>query len=207
MMVTPAHTHCLPHQYAVFVPGESIRRFVNLIFEEDSGNQVIVWILYGFPSFPCLYDCQDCFRMLVLFTQVCLFVWLGPVVQAALKTLYAVFLRSQTQSRIWLTHLLLTRKVAGSFLTEETNILVALSPGNNRSQWLRSLRRGSAAFRLLGLQVRIPSTAWMSASCECCVLSGRGLCVGLITRPEECYRVWCVCMWSRSLDKEEVLAL
>jgi hypothetical protein len=26
-------------------------------------------------------------------------------------------------------------------------------------------------------------------SCECCVLSGRGLCVGLITRPEECYRV------------------
>jgi hypothetical protein len=25
-----------------------------------------------------------------------------------------------------------------------------------------------------------------------CVLSGRGLCVGLITRPEESYRVWCV---------------
>ena len=27
--------------------------------------------------------------------------------------------------------------------------------------------------------------AWMSVSLECCVLSGRGLCVGLITRPEE----------------------
>jgi len=27
----------------------------------------------------------------------------------------------------------------------------------------------------------------MSLSCECCVLSGRGLCVGLITRPEESY--------------------
>jgi len=27
---------------------------------------------------------------------------------------------------------------------------------------------------------------------ECCVLSGRGLCVGLITRPEEFYRVWCI---------------
>jgi hypothetical protein len=26
-------------------------------------------------------------------------------------------------------------------------------------------------------------------SCECCVLSGRGLCVWLITRPEESYRV------------------
>jgi hypothetical protein len=24
------------------------------------------------------------------------------------------------------------------------------------------------------------------------VLSGRGLCVGLITRPEESYRLWCV---------------
>ena len=29
-------------------------------------------------------------------------------------------------------------------------------------------------------------------SCECCVLSGRGLCDGLITRPENSYRVWCV---------------
>jgi len=27
---------------------------------------------------------------------------------------------------------------------------------------------------------------------ECCWLSGRGLCVGLITRPEEVYQVWCV---------------
>jgi hypothetical protein len=33
----------------------------------------------------------------------------------------------------------------------------------------------------------------MNVSCECCVLSGRGLCVGLITRPEESYRVWCEC--------------
>jgi hypothetical protein len=31
----------------------------------------------------------------------------------------------------------------------------------------------------------------MSVSCECCV-SGRGLCDGLITRPEESYRMWCV---------------
>ena len=28
--------------------------------------------------------------------------------------------------------------------------------------------------------------------CECCVLSGRGLCVGLITRPEGSYRLRCV---------------
>jgi hypothetical protein len=32
----------------------------------------------------------------------------------------------------------------------------------------------------------------MSVSRECCVLSGRGLCVGLIARPEESYRMWCV---------------
>jgi hypothetical protein len=28
--------------------------------------------------------------------------------------------------------------------------------------------------------------------CECCVLSGRGLCDELITRPGESYRLWCV---------------
>ena len=34
--------------------------------------------------------------------------------------------------------------------------------------------------------------AWMLVCCECCVLSGRGLCDGLITRSEESYRLWCV---------------
>jgi hypothetical protein len=49
----------------------------------------------------------------------------------------------------------------------------------------------SASARLLGLRVRIPPRAWMFACCECCVLSGTGLCDGLITRPEESYRLWC----------------
>jgi hypothetical protein len=31
----------------------------------------------------------------------------------------------------------------------------------------------------------------MSVCCECYVLSGRGLCDELITRPEESYRLWC----------------
>jgi hypothetical protein len=30
----------------------------------------------------------------------------------------------------------------------------------------------------------------MFVSCECCVLSDRGLCDGLITRPEESNRLW-----------------
>ena len=40
-----------------------------------------------------------------------------------------------------------------------------------RSRWLRGLRRGSAAARLLGMRVRIPSGAWisvfLSAVCVC----------------------------------------
>jgi hypothetical protein len=36
------------------------------------------------------------------------------------------------------------------------------------------------------------TAAWMSVCCECCVLSGRGLCDELVRRPEESYRLWCV---------------
>ena len=61
-----------------------------------------------------------------------------------------------------------------------------------RSQWPRTLSRRSAAARLLGLWVRIPPGAWMFVCCECRVFSGRGLCDGLITRPEESYRLCCV---------------
>ena len=62
----------------------------------------------------------------------------------------------------------------------------------SRSQWPRALRRRSSAARLLRLWVRIPLGAWMSVCCECHVLSGRGLCDELITRPEESYQLWCV---------------
>ena len=62
----------------------------------------------------------------------------------------------------------------------------------SRSRWPRGLRRRSAAARLLGLWVRIPLEAWTFVCCECCVLSGRGLCDELITLPEESYRMRCV---------------
>jgi hypothetical protein len=58
-----------------------------------------------------------------------------------------------------------------------------------RSRVPRGLRRRSAAARLLRLWVRIPPTC-MEICCEYCVLSGRGLCDGLITRPEDSYRLW-----------------
>ena len=61
-----------------------------------------------------------------------------------------------------------------------------------RSQWKRGLKRRSAAARLLRSWVRIPPGAWIFVCCDCCVLSGRGLCDELITRPEESYRLWCV---------------
>ena len=61
-----------------------------------------------------------------------------------------------------------------------------------RSQWPRGPRRRSVAGRLLRSWVRIPPGAWMFVCCVCCVLSGRGLCYKLITRPEESYRLWCV---------------
>jgi len=51
---------------------------------------------------------------------------------------------------------------------------------------------GLRAARLLILWVRIPLGTWMSVCCKCCVLSGRGPCDELITRPEESYRLWCV---------------
>jgi hypothetical protein len=55
--------------------------------------------------------------------------------------------------------------------------------------WPRDLRRRSAAACPLGLRVRKSPGVWMFVCCECCVLTGRGLCDELITRPEESYRL------------------
>ena len=60
-----------------------------------------------------------------------------------------------------------------------------------RLPWPRGLRLGMR-LSFAGLCVRIPPRAWIYLFCDCCLLSGRGLMVGLITSPEESYRVWCV---------------
>jgi hypothetical protein len=52
----------------------------------------------------------------------------------------------------------------------------------------------STAPSLLRSWVRIPPGAWMFVCYECCVLSGRGLCDELITRPEEFYQLWYVAL-------------
>ena len=55
------------------------------------------------------------------------------------------------------------------------------------------------AARLLRSWVRIPPGARIFVCCECRVLSGRGLCDELITRPEESYWLARRCVWSRNI--------
>ena len=61
-----------------------------------------------------------------------------------------------------------------------------------RSRRPRGLRRRPAFALMLVLRVWIPSGAWMSVCCECCVVSGTRICFGLITGTEDSYCVWCV---------------
>jgi hypothetical protein len=49
--------------------------------------------------------------------------------------------------------------------------------------------RASAVVRFMDLRVRILPVTWMSLSYDCSVLSGRVLCVGPFTGPEESHRV------------------
>ena len=80
-----------------------------------------------------------------------------------------------------------TKFSARRITRRRVQLLRAFSLRHCRYHWSRGLRPRSAVARLLGLRVRIPLVEWMSVCCECCVLSGRGLCDGLITRPEESY--------------------
>ena len=67
----------------------------------------------------------------------------------------------------------------------------------DQTRYTRGLRRGYMTTQLLELRFRIPPWAWMCISCECCVLSGRNLRDGPITRPEENYGVCDVAEWDR----------
>ena len=75
-----------------------------------------------------------------------------------------------------------------------------------RSQWPHGLRRRSLSTHLLRLWVQILPGAWMSACCECFVLSGRGLYGELITHPEESFWLVCCLVRSRNLMNEEAIA-
>ena len=71
-----------------------------------------------------------------------------------------------------------------------------------RSQWPRGLKRGSAADRLLGLQVRIPPGhgCLSLVSVVCCQVEVPAPCWSLVKRsPTECGVSW---LWSWSINNE-----
>jgi len=86
-------------------------------------------------------------------------------------------------------------------ISSRTTYLLASTIPSGRSQWPRGLRRRSTAARLLRLWVWIPPGEWMFVCCEYCVLSGRGLCDGLITCPGESYRLWRVVVCHQETSK------
>ena len=115
--------------------------------------------------------------------------------------------RIQTHVEQWLKRSNISRSSTKVSNHEATETISQHICTNCRSQWSRGLRRRSEAVRLLRLWVRIPPGAWMFVCCECCVLSGRGLCDGLITRPVESYRLWCVVVCDLgNLKNEEAMA-
>ena len=61
------------------------------------------------------------------------------------------------------------------------------------------------ADHLLGLRVRIPPGARMYVCCECCVLSGRGLCNGTIPHTQESYQLQCVIVCNLQTSKNEAV--
>ena len=80
-------------------------------------------------------------------------------------------------------------------LQRAVHVLIALF-----SEMYRSIDRATGAVE--GVVLGPPSCwvygfesrrgEWISVCSDCCVLSGRGLCDGLITRTEESYRLWCI---------------
>ena len=98
-----------------------------------------------------------------------------------------------------------------SALSQYVNIwhteFTVIQNNHQRSQWPRGLRRRSSTARLLRSWVRIPPGGWMFVCCECCMLSVRGLCDGLITRPEESCRLWRVVVCDQETSKTRRLNL
>ena len=83
------------------------------------------------------------------------------------------------------------RNVRDGWISDDKLKLCNVASSSNNTTKLYKNNAWAAA-HLLRSWVRIPLGAWIFVCCECRVLSGRGLCDELITRPEESYRLWCV---------------
>jgi hypothetical protein len=96
-------------------------------------------------------------------------------------------------------HILICTEISTSNKLKLYLTLSAIETGMNiyvqrRSQWLCSLRRRNAAALLVGFRVRNVLMAWIWCSWFVFVVSDIvcGPCDGLITYPEEYYRVVCI---------------
>ena len=112
-----------------------------------------------------------------------------------------VYLRDPRPSSILLTYVILYLNSPGEVMPPSNWCVRGVQLV---AQWPRSLRCASVAIRLLGLRVRI-LPGGMDVCFDCCLLSGRGLCVTPITRSEESYWLSCLWMWSWRIDSEDVL--
>jgi hypothetical protein len=72
-------------------------------------------------------------------------------------------------------------------------------------QCSRGIRNGSGAARLLELWIRIPPPALISVCCNCCMLSGWGLCFRLIIHPKEILHVCVRPIVTESFENEKTL--
>jgi hypothetical protein len=83
---------------------------------------------------------------------------------------------------------------AGERITQNFGELI---PCTSQSQWPRGLKRGVCRRSLAGI-VSSNTAEGMDICLSWMLFSGTGLCVGLITGPEEFYKLWCVKqVWSR----------
>jgi hypothetical protein len=122
----------------------------------------------------------------------------NPLFQVLITTFYSSFNTcgfsryGSAMGRKYLTNLTTIRFSRNYLVKHSMNLarsLIVLCMLYNvcQAQLPRALRCGSAATCLLGLQIRFPSGACISVSYECCVLSGRGLCIWLIQgSPTKC---------------------
>ena len=115
---------------------------------------------------------------LAVFTKL----YLSPEVQQSHALLYCTEIIVQQKP---------TEQIINQVCNQVYHLIDASTMVLGQSQWPRGLTRRTAAARLLRF-VGSNSTRDMDVCLLCCVLSGRGLCDELITRPEESYRLWCV---------------
>ena len=124
-----------------------------------------------------------------------------------LKFISVVFQKSVPSSK-WTNPISVTKTNQCFFFRQVAGFLSTVAARSKATFCCRSL---------VGIAVSNPAGAWFYVLCECCVLSGRGLCDGPITHSEEFYRVYSVlsgrydiCLFSntnyqRKLGKEKVL--